>query len=167
MNIFLFASVSRSRQCNQKGASVCKHVHNGNVTDIFGWVICRVIFNRFSLRKRNSWQTHTHTPFPRSGFVKSPANEKWMEWCGEGKARNKRWVWIERRELHTGSEIWGNSPRATEKAVREQSDAVEQPWAVRAIPGDGSGQLQCVCALRLCTWHACIISMHLLASLHG
>lgn len=37
----------------------------------------------------------------------------------------------------------GTCPGGTEKAEREQSDAVEQPWAVCKMPGDGSGQLQC------------------------
>lgn len=50
------------------------------------------------------------------------------------------------RDWRGESETRVSSSGATETAEREQSGAVEQPWAVCEIPGDGSGQLQRVCA---------------------
>lgn len=61
----------------------------------------------------------------------------------------------------------GTRPGGTEKAEREQGDAVEQPWVVCKMPGDGSGQLQCVRAhasgcVCICEYH-----FHKPASLPG
>lgn len=54
------------------------------------------------------------------------------------------------KEAETETETCeGTRPGGTEKAEREQSDTVEQPWAVCEMPGDGSGQLQCA---RACKW---------------
>lgn len=61
----------------------------------------------------------------------------------------------------------GTRPGGTEKAEREQGDAVEQPWAVCKMPGDGSGQLQCVRARASGCVCICGCHFHKPASLPG